>query len=161
MENKLKRGKTGIVFTSDEYDASMAEASADAKDEDLLGNGEGDSDEVEVENLNRVESQAAARAAQVGLPKISPHVFLLAPSFWRTAISHKREKYMNGTPYLLRQTFNPLYIGCPLLLLPCPMHTQAKKDEDVKRLQKLFNDSPSDDSDSPEEDLGDDRELLP
>lgn len=39
--------------------------------------------------------------------------------------------------------------------------SQAKKDADVKRLQDLFNNSPSEDGDSPEDDMGDKRELLP
>lgn len=38
---------------------------------------------------------------------------------------------------------------------------QAKKAADVKRLQDMFNNSPSEDGDLPEDDLGDKRELLP
>ena len=39
--------------------------------------------------------------------------------------------------------------------------SQAKKDADVKRLQDLFNNSPSEDGETPEDDMGEKRDLLP
>eukprot|EP00904_Undaria_pinnatifida_P008949 jgi/Undpi1/5184/HiC_scaffold_19.g08535.m1 len=90
-----EKGKTGIVFASDDSPA--------ANDELLDAEGEaGDNEDAESESEGESQSDVDASAAM-----------------------------------------------------------KAKKDADVKRLQDLFNNSPSEDGDSPEDDMGDKRELLP
>lgn len=73
------------------------------------------------------------------------------------------------TPKLSKQNQGPFFFDIKqtrvfFCLFYVYVYDQAKKDADVKRLSELFNSSPSEDDDSdasPEDDLGDGRELLP
>lgn len=49
----------------------------------------------------------------------------------------------------------------PLRSLSVVLALKTTKDADVKRLRDLFNSSPSEDNDSPDDNLDDKRELLP